>query len=197
MTPDEYNKRVLEELTALRKDVSAILGILRARGASGSPGANGVASDGQPIADDRDLDGDYGDPTIKFDPKEKYWQGESFVGFRFSECSAEYLDAMAKYLDACAWGLRKDNDPDKAKKAGYKEKDAARARGWAIRVRAKQRQGFGYQAQPRRQPVSQQPAHRPPGGYADEHTMPDHTGSYGGSDDEIPFVSCEPRGMRV
>ncbi len=164
MTPEEYNKRVLEELVAVRKNTEAILGMLRANGASGSPAANGRTSGGEKIADDRDLDGQYGNPTIKFDPKEKYWQGASYVGYKFSECAPEYLDATARYLDACAYMKRKDGDE---KSAGYKEKDAARARGWATRNR------------------NNPPAQQTGGGYVDQHTMPDPTGSY--SNDDLPF----------
>jgi hypothetical protein len=131
---------VLKELMAIRQNTEAILGMLRASGVSGSPTANGRTESGGAIADARDLDGQYGNPTIKFDPKPKYWTGPSFVGYRYSECSAEYLDAVAKYLDACAYMKRKDGGPDAAKQAGYKEKDAARARGWAARARTSQPQ---------------------------------------------------------
>lgn len=92
------------------------------------------------VADDRDLDSQYGDPTIRFGLKERYWpQPDEHIGRKFSECEPEYLDATAKYLDACAYMARKNATPEtKAeaeKKAGYKERDAARARGWAARIR--------------------------------------------------------------
>lgn len=84
------------------------------------------------VASDSDLDGQYGDPVVKYDLKPKYWDGESFIGKKMSECSPEYLDATAKYYGACAFMARKDGDE---KKAGYKDKDAGRARGWAARIR--------------------------------------------------------------
>jgi hypothetical protein len=93
--------------------------------------ANGI--DRNAVADDADLDSQYGNPTIRFDPREKYWAGVSYVGKTFSQCPAEYLDAQAKYLSAAAYMARKNGED---KKAGYKDKDAARARGWAKRVRA-------------------------------------------------------------
>jgi hypothetical protein len=65
------------------------------------------------------------DGKVFKDPKEKYWQGESYVGSRFSECPADYLRAMAKYKAACAWANRKEGDPTKAQ---YAEKDDASAR---------------------------------------------------------------------
>lgn len=86
------------------------------------------------VADDADLDSQWGDPGIRYGLKVKYWaeQPDPFIGRRYSECSPEYLDATAKYLDACAYMARKDGED---KKAGYKERDAARARGWAQRKR--------------------------------------------------------------
>ncbi len=66
----------------------------------------------------------------------KYWEGDSYVGSRMSDCSAEYLDVVAKWKEACAYMNDKEGSPEKAKYAGYDRKTAARARGWAVRVRA-------------------------------------------------------------
>lgn len=84
----------------------------------------------QPVtATDADLDGPYGDPIIKAkDPRD--WSGQTQVGKRLSECTAEYLEMVADRLDYFA-SREKD-----ATKAGYNRKDAVRARGWAARVRA-------------------------------------------------------------
>jgi hypothetical protein len=98
--------------------------------------AAGPATEGE-TADDADLDSEYGNPTIKFDPRERYWTGPSFVGYHFSETAPDYLDAMAKYLDACAFMAAKESDEKNQKSARYKRKDAARARGWAARLRAR------------------------------------------------------------
>lgn len=89
------------------------------------------------VADDYDLDSEWGDPKIRYGLKEKHWkqQPDTHVGRRFSECEPEYLDAFARYLDACAYMARKDGGEDNEKKAKYKSRDAARARGWAARVR--------------------------------------------------------------
>lgn len=117
------------------------------RGAPAGNGAtNGGGSGGQSdrvqAASDADLDGQHGNPEVRYDPKEKHWSGASFVGRRFSQCPADYLDAMAKSLEASAWGLDKGAEEDptdaeaKRKKARYKRIDAARAKGWAARVRA-------------------------------------------------------------
>jgi hypothetical protein len=85
-----------------------------------------------------DLDGPYGDPVVKWDPKFG-WNGPSYVGSTFSQCPPEYLTALAKAFDAFA---KKDKEAGKTftNKKGqtvpsytYKEKDAALARGWAER----------------------------------------------------------------
>jgi len=88
----------------------------------------------KPVADDADLDGEWGDPRIRYGLKAKYLkeQPDPNVGKTYSECTPEYLDITAKYLDACAYMARKDGED---KKAGYKERDASRARGWAQRKR--------------------------------------------------------------
>lgn len=81
------------------------------------------------IAPDVDLDGQWGDPVIKAkDPRD--WHGPSQAGKRFSECSAEYLDLLAARFE-----FFNGKEPDE-KKRGYNTRDAARARGWAARVRA-------------------------------------------------------------
>jgi len=87
-------------------------------------------------ADDSDLDGQYGDPVVKKDPPK--WEGQSFVGCKFSECSAEYLDNVAGFK---MWQAGKEEAKEKAgdeaagKKAWYARKDASRAAGWARRIR--------------------------------------------------------------
>lgn len=89
------------------------------------------------VATDRDLDGQYGNPNVHKDPP--LWikdGGESFAGRRYSEATPEYLDALASYHD---WRADKDlakGTEDGTKYAGYAKKDAARARGWAKRIRA-------------------------------------------------------------
>lgn len=86
-----------------------------------------ASGNGPAIASDRDLDGPHGDPEVRFDPRD--WTGASMKGRRFSECPADFLDVLADVLDSFA---STETDP---KKAGYKRKDAARARGWMARIR--------------------------------------------------------------
>lgn len=80
-------------------------------------------------ASDKDLDSPHGNPEIKAkDPRD--WTGPSMNGKRMSECPATYLDLLADRYDFFA---TKEQDE---KKQHYAKLDAARARGWAVRVRA-------------------------------------------------------------
>ena len=134
-----YLKRIAEacERTAAHCKVIAEAMGNPGPGAGRAPAAAGGAGVEGEVADDADLDSEYGNPTIKFDPRERYWTGPSFVGYHFSETAPDYLDAQAKYLDAYAWGCEQDTDEKKRKGATYKRRDAARARGWAARLRAR------------------------------------------------------------
>jgi hypothetical protein len=88
------------------------------------------------VADDQDLDGKYGDPKVNFNPRD--WRGDSIKGARYSECPAEFLDLLASALDYFA--RKADENGETASngkpKSFYSKKDAARARGWAKRIRA-------------------------------------------------------------
>lgn len=96
-------------------------------------------------ATDADLDASDGDPEIRHDPSPKKWSGALHKGEHMSACEAEYLDALAGFL---AWSANADREkaamlpPEEAAKkrkyAGYAERDAALARGWARRKRAQQ-----------------------------------------------------------
>lgn len=100
-----------------------------------------------------DLDGKYGDPIIRAkDPRD--WSGDPQTGKPMSECPPSYLDLVADRLDYFA---EKENDE---KKKRYNQLDAARARGWAKRLRA------GWTRQP-------EPPHK---GFGDAK-----------ADDDIPF----------
>lgn len=75
------------------------------------------------------LNGPYGDPIVKAEPRD--WAGDSMKGRHFSECSPEWLDLAAEMYDYFA--SKPDQDE---KKRGYNVTDAKRARGWAARKRA-------------------------------------------------------------
>jgi hypothetical protein len=88
------------------------------------------------VANDSDLDGQYGDPIIKAaDPRD--WTGDSQKGNRYSQCPAAYLDLLADRLDYFAGKAEAEGKLTSAGKpvAPLKRKDAARARGWAKRIR--------------------------------------------------------------
>lgn len=81
-------------------------------------------------ASDKELDGPYGDPTPKFDPKQ--YRGPSCKGRPMSRCTPEFLEA---YADALAYSAEHPK-PGKEKYAQYDRLDAARARAWARRLRS-------------------------------------------------------------
>lgn len=115
---EEQNTLLRAILAALSPDATA------ARGAAGA------------VASDRDLDGQYGNPEVRTNPKR--WDGPSFRGRRFSECSAEFLDVYAELLEWQGQQSDKKNERTNTNKplGDYRRQDAARARGWAKRIRA-------------------------------------------------------------
>jgi len=86
-------------------------------------------------ASDSDLDSPKGDEVVKFSPRD--WTGESFKGSRMSQCPPEFLDI---YAETCLYFARK-NDENGEKtdrgtpKSTFDKRTAARARGWAARLR--------------------------------------------------------------
>ncbi len=128
---------VLKELRALRADVAALnekiaaptlRGVtLLARHLGALPAAGQQAA--PRVASDAELDGKYGDPKIICDPRD--WNGPGYRGGRMSEAPAEFLELLAVVLDGFA-----DDETDQ-KKQKYKREDAAKARGWARRARAR------------------------------------------------------------
>jgi hypothetical protein len=112
-----------EEVLACLKSIDASLKRLIA--------ANKEASSAPLVADDRDLDSQHGNGPVTFEPRD--WSGEPCKGRPYSECPAPFLDMLAEVYDYFAEKADAEGD---AKKAGYKRKDAARARGWAKRIRS-------------------------------------------------------------
>ncbi len=121
-----------EAVTLLRSIDASLKALLAAR----SGGASPPGSAARP-ASDRDLDSQYGNPIVKAkDPRD--WTGETMNGRRFSECPPEYLDIVADRLDYFAEQAEIAGEVSTTTgkpTAGYKRLDAARARGWAKRVR--------------------------------------------------------------
>lgn len=119
----EQEERILKLIAA---------GFLNALG-GGASGSGGVLPSGT-VASDADLDGPKGDPKARFDPK-KYLEegGESCKGCPLSICSPAFLDAYAEALQYFA----EHPKPGKEQYAKFDSMDAARARGWAKRLRSK------------------------------------------------------------
>lgn len=119
------NEERIERLEKLVAEQGAVIAKLRAVFVGGGAGGHESAS-----ADD--LDGKYGNPSVRKDPPK--WGGVSCVGRSFSECPPEFLDSLAGFLD---WRAEKEaSDPAKEKYARYSRSDASRARGWAARIRS-------------------------------------------------------------
>jgi hypothetical protein len=123
-----------EETLRLLRSIDTSLKQLLAQGLRG--GASAPAATQKAVASDSDLDGKYGNPELRFLPRD--WTGPSFKGRKFSECPPALLDLVA---DSCEYIARKADEnnelTDKGKPVGdYKRMDAARARGWAARIRS-------------------------------------------------------------
>lgn len=144
------NAAQYDEILRLLSDIAARLDRIENSTHAPTPApAVAVCDSGAPtIADDRDLDSQFGNPEIKKDPPR--WTGPSFVGGRFSDTTPEYLETLAGFLD---W---KANESDKkgevlkngAPRSKFIRLDAARARGWRKRLL----QGNGKAARPAPRP---------------------------------------------
>jgi hypothetical protein len=88
------------------------------------------------VAPDRDLDSKYGNPVVRLSPRD--WTGEPCKGLKFSECPADFLDMLAETLEYFAGKSEREGatTTNGKPKADFERKDAARARGWAQRVRS-------------------------------------------------------------
>lgn len=122
--------RLLERIAAATERCAASLERMENRR------AQGATAEGAEAASDAELDSEWGDPAIKKDPPR--WHGQSFAPRRMSQCSPEYLDEMASFLD---WSAGKADEEKQTTTSGkpvapYRRKDAARARGWARRIRS-------------------------------------------------------------
>jgi len=142
-----------ETLARLEKKLDALLAHLGANGARPA----GKASASGAVADDADLDGKYGNPEIRKPPPR--WAGEDYTGRRFSETEPAFLDTLAGFLD---WKAGKAEEENKVSASGNPvapliRKDAARARGWAARLRAGT-PAVAAAPRPQREPPSYGPA---------------------------------------
>lgn len=114
-----------EVMIALLRSIDARLKII----------ADGVqARTPKAAASDRDLDGKYGNPKVRTMPRD--WTGVNYKGRRYSECPPELLDLIAEMHDYFAQKADEQGKTHNGKPtAPYERADAARARGWAGRIR--------------------------------------------------------------
>lgn len=127
---------------------------------------------------DVDIDGPRGDPEVRFVPKR--WTGPDHKGQNFSACEPEFLDLLA---EAYEWFAQRDDetgalDKNGSPKSRWSRLDAARARAWSARLRARD----GETSTPRRPRAA--PADRP---RRPAPPRPIDSFSDGGDDSEIPF----------
>jgi hypothetical protein len=120
---------ILESMDKSLREINGGIGLLVQR-------SNARAAAGPPaVAPDRDLDSKYGDPQVKSMPRD--WTGPSFVGRKMSECPPALLDMLAERSDYLAKKADENHERTDAGKpvSQYRLQDAARARGWAKRMR--------------------------------------------------------------
>lgn len=121
----------LESIATL---IAAAMAVGLTKGAPGSaPAVAARMATPAAIASDADLDGQYGNPQVKFKPRD--WSGPEMKGRKFSDCPAEFLELYAQSLD---WSAGQADQKQETTSSGkpvsyYKRMDAARARGWARR----------------------------------------------------------------
>lgn len=113
---------------------------LEARLDATTPVAPAAASATVAVADDYDLDSPYGDPEVRRDPPR--WKGEPMAGKRYSQTSAAFLECIAGFLEWAASQAEAKGEMTTGGKprAPYLRRDAARARGWRLRLLADESQ---------------------------------------------------------
>ena len=107
--------------------------LMRHLGCTGAPRAQGSAAPSAPlptgeVASDHDLDGEHGDQLVKKDPTR--YKGPPMAPRKMSQGTAEWLDSVAEFH---TWRAGKCQEEGKDPK--WPLLDAARARGWAARIR--------------------------------------------------------------
>ncbi len=164
-----------------------------ARPAPAAQGAGGQKKATIAPASDRELDGDKGNPTVRFSPNA--WKGEDMKGRSFSDCDPQFLDVLAEAMEYSGTHPKSG----KEQYAAGNLRDAALAVGWANRRRAGTgpRPASGYAGGNASEQGYGNAGGRAPGaalygaaqGGASDDGGYDYGGS-GGSDDDVPFASC-------
>lgn len=166
-----------EQLEARVAELERVIGALKSALGGGAPSIGGDATDAE-------LDGKYGNPKIKFDPKR--WIGPRFKGRLASMCDPAFLDV---YADTLEYLGQKNADAGEADKAKYDRLDARRVRGWARRLRA----GWKPRSAAR---APDAPARDAAPSSVDDPYAPRGDEPYDATDDEIPFIRGIDRAPR-
>lgn len=110
------------------------------------------AENSERVASDSDLDSQYGDPEIKMNKMPRDWTGPNMKGRKMSQCPSAFLELAAGFFDWAADKAEEKNETYGSQNkpvAPLRRKDAALARGWALRNQNKPEQaqsaddGFG------------------------------------------------------
>lgn len=127
-------------LQALAARVEALEARLAAQPVATTSAAPAPASATVSVADDYDLDSPYGDPEVRRDPPR--WKGEPMAGKRYSQTSPAFLECIAGFLEWAASQAEAKGEMTTGGKprAPYLRRDAARARGWRLRLIADEQQ---------------------------------------------------------
>ena len=96
------------------------------------------------VAEDSDLDSKYGDPEVRFIPQRMKEKWGHLEGQSYSQCPVEFLEDLAGFLE---WKAKKQEEGGEVTakgqpKATYTKRDAARARGWALRIKEQEGRGL-------------------------------------------------------
>lgn len=135
-------EELVERVALLQDEVVTLKQLITSRPAgaatNGTTNGNGKYAKGS-AAGDKLLLGPYGDPPVRFDPRD--WTGQSYKGSKMSECPAEYLELLASAYDYFATKAEEDNKTYLSKTGEVKPAadsewmSASKARGWAKKNR--------------------------------------------------------------
>lgn len=133
--PPDIARQLLAETDKARSALTQLEATIRAAAGMAPHALHEAAAPA--VADDADLDSEWGNPQVRKNPPR--WQGQDCAGLKYSDCPPDFLDTLAGFLD---WQAGKADEKNETLNNGkprsmYLRKDAARARGHAARIRAK------------------------------------------------------------
>jgi len=127
-----------ENSAAISKALGGAPPAARASAKNGSAGRSTAAAPASgTVANDRALDAPNGNPIVKFTPRR--WEGDSFNGCTYRDCSPEFLEVLAEALDWSAANPKVGKEQYAAENA----RCATLARAWARRIQGQAPAGEG------------------------------------------------------